>query len=204
MSRLKQNSGRHVARTRSSHLALADAGGGTAADVNLEFKAIDPDRKETRARALALGARDVGAFSQRDTFFKVPDGRLKLREEGERCQLIFYERADQAHEKISRYRIVGVEDPGGMRALLRAAHGIVGEVTKVRRLLLLEDVRIHLDEVDALGSFVEVEAVVPAGLAARDFGAKVATLRRALDVHKSQLVAEAYIDLLIREDRAVA
>ena len=98
---------------------------------------------------------------QRDTYFDVPEGRLKLREEkGSPPCLIAYQRPDLLEEKESRYRIVEVGNAEELREALSVVLGIQVVVTKVRRLYLFEGVRIHLDQVDRLGSFIEFEGVV--------------------------------------------
>jgi homotetrameric cytidine deaminase len=135
----------------------------TAPRRNVEVKARDADPAGTLARALALGASDEGVLRQRDTYFAVARGRLKLREqEPGGAQLIAYERPDEAAARTSAYRLADVADPQATREALDAALGTLVVVVKRRRLLLWEDVRIHLDEVDGLGSFVELEGVAAA------------------------------------------
>jgi len=104
---------------------------------NVELKAVDPDPARTLALALALGASDEGVLVQRDTYFRVASGRLKLREEepGE-AHLIAYSRPDAAEVRVSSYRVVPVPDPEGMRAALTETNGIDVVVEKRRRLLL--------------------------------------------------------------------
>jgi len=125
---------------------------------NVELKAVDPDPARTLARALASGASDEGVIVQRDTYFRVASGRLKLREEepGE-AHLIAYARPDDADVRVSSYRVVPA--PDGTLAALSETLGVDVVVEKRRHLLLWETVRIHLDEVTGLGSFVELEAV---------------------------------------------
>jgi homotetrameric cytidine deaminase len=125
---------------------------------NVELKAVDPDPARTLEQALALGASDEGVIVQRDTYFKVATGRLKLREEepGE-AHLIAYARPDDAEVRVSSYRVVPA--PDGTLAALTETLGVDVVVEKRRHLLLWENVRIHLDEVTGLGSFVELEAV---------------------------------------------
>ena len=93
---------------------------------------------------------------QRDTYFNAHNDRLKLREEeGAAPHLIAYERADQAGQRESRYRIVEVVRAGELKASLAAALGIKVVVAKERRLFLWgSNVRIHLDQVEELGSFL--------------------------------------------------
>ena len=136
---------------------------------------------------------------QRDTYFHAVQGRLKLREEpGTMAELISYARADRTEARISSYRVVPVTDPDGLVHALADALGVRAVVEKERRLLLYENVRIHLDRVAGLGDFVELEAVVtgPGGPAAEQ--GKVDELRRALDITDDRLVARGYADLLER------
>ena len=129
---------------------------------NVELKALDPDPARSLAVCRELGAEDKGVLRQRDTYFRARSGRLKLREEEPGgATLIQYDRPDAAVARESRYRLTRVEDPDDLRASLDAALGTLVVVDKERHLLLWEGVRIHLDTVEGLGSFVELEGVAP-------------------------------------------
>jgi homotetrameric cytidine deaminase len=129
---------------------------------NVEIKARDADPGRTLERALALGAADEGVLTQRDTYFGGARGRLKLREqEPGGAQLIAYSRPDSEQARASAYRLADVSDPAALREALDAALGTRVVVDKRRHLLLWESVRIHLDEVEGLGAFVELEGVAP-------------------------------------------
>jgi homotetrameric cytidine deaminase len=165
---------------------------------NIEIKARDPEPERTLELALGLGAADEGEIAQRDTYFSRARGRLKLREQdpGE-DELIQYRRADEAAPRTSSYRRVPVGEAAELRAALDGALGTLVVVAKRRRLLLLQNVRIHLDEVEGLGSFVELEAVAPA---ASDLSAEqeqVARLREQLEIEDGALLGESYSDLLL-------
>ena len=169
-----------------------------AAMRNIELKARDPDPARTLERARALGADDRGWISQRDTYFAGSRGRLKLREQQPGgSELIQYRRRDEARAHTSEYRRAPVADPDALGAALDAAHGTLVVVAKRRRLLLWEGVRIHLDEVEGLGSFVELEAIAPEGSDLSAEHAKVERLRGELGIEDQQLVAEGYSDLLL-------
>ena len=117
---------------------------------NIELKARDPDPARSLQAALQVGASDEGWLHQTDTYFRVPRGRLKLREEGAVAHLISYERADETVARESRYRLVPVGDSAGLKDALSDALGVLVVVEKSRRLLLWHGVRIHLDEVRGL------------------------------------------------------
>jgi homotetrameric cytidine deaminase len=158
---------------------------------NLEIKARDADPRRTLEAALALGAEDRGELTQRDTYFDGARGRLKLREQtpGE-PELIQYRRPDEQGPRTSEFRLVPVADAEALGRALDGALGTLVVVAKRRRLLLWEEVRIHLDDVDGLGTFVELEAPEDG-----QEEAKVERLRESLGI--GDLIAGSYSDLLL-------
>jgi predicted adenylyl cyclase CyaB len=135
-------------------------------------------------------------LAQRDTYFEVPRGWLKLREEsGAVSQLIAYERPHLARSKDSRYRLVDVPDPDELREALTAALGVTVVVSKERRLFTFEGVRIHLDRVDGLGDFIEFEGVAEDGDDPGRFPALLDELRASFGIGDRDLVPESYSDL---------
>jgi homotetrameric cytidine deaminase len=164
---------------------------------NVELKAHDPDPARTLERALAAGAEDRGLLRQRDTYFAVAHGRLKLREEEPGgATLIAYDRPDAAEERVSDYRLVPVAEPEPLREALAAAGGISAVVVKRRHLLVWETVRIHLDEVRGLGSFLELEAVAEPGSDLSREYELVARLRELLGIADDALREGSYADAL--------
>ncbi len=166
---------------------------------NVELKVRDADPTATLARALALpGVRDEGELRQRDTYFAATTGRLKLREEtgarGGRATLIAYTRPDEATARTSSYRLAPVADPVELRETLDASLGTLVVVDKRRRLLLWETVRIHLDEVDGLGTFAELEGVAGGASDLTTEQERVARLRELLGL--GEVVPGSYSDLL--------
>ena len=167
---------------------------------NLEIKAVDHDPPATLEAALTLGAEDHGWLHQRDTYFHAVKGRLKLREAPPApAELISYARAELAGPKVSLYRVVPVADHLALIDALTDSLGVQVVVDKARHLLRWRNVRIHLDRVDGLGDFVELEAVAtsPGGLEVeRD---RVEELRVTLGIAEDQLIAHGYADLLARQ-----
>lgn len=150
-----------------------------------------------------LGAEDKGTLIQRDTYFEVPRGRLKLREEPDTvAHLIAYERPDLPGNKESRYRLIEVSEPAELLGALAAALGITVVVSKARRLFIFEGVRIHLDRIDGLGEFIEFEGVAPDGEDPGGFAGLLADLRRSFDIRDADLLGESYSDLLRSAARA--
>jgi adenylate cyclase class 2 len=167
---------------------------------NIELKAIDPDPFASLDVCRRLGAEDRGTIEQRDTYFEVARGGLKLREEQPgRSHLIQFERANEPQQRESRYRVIEVSDGAALSAALDAAIGIRGVVAKRRRLFLWENVGIHLDEVEQLGNFVELEAVAPSDSDLAHEYRLVAQLREALGIDDQRLVALGYAAQLLRD-----
>jgi adenylate cyclase, class 2 len=167
---------------------------------NIELKAKDrhPERSLEVCQSLDVEAK--GILSQRDTYFGARSGRLKLREEdGAAAHLIAYERSDLAGQRESRYRIVAVEEAEQMRAALAGALGVRTEIVKERRLFIWQGVRIHLDRVDGLGHFIELEAVIGSTDSDLLAGEKIATLRRALGIEDLDLLGSSYCDLALAD-----
>jgi homotetrameric cytidine deaminase len=170
---------------------------------NVELKAVDPDPERSLAVALEMGAEDRGVLRQRDTYFRARAGRLKLREEEPGgATLIQYERPDAAEARESRYSLIPVPDPDALRDALSAALGTLVVVAKERRLLLWEGVRIHLDQVEGLGAFVELEGVARPESDLAGEHERVERLRHALGIE--EIVPDSYSDRLLGADALVA
>jgi homotetrameric cytidine deaminase len=170
---------------------------------NIELKALDPDPARSLAVCRELGAEDRGVLRQRDTYFRARAGRLKLREEEPGgAVLIQYDRPDAAQARESRYRLTRVQDPDELRDSLDAALGTLVVVDKERHLFLWDGVRIHLDTVDGLGAFVELEGVAPEESDLGPEREKVARLQRELGIE--QILTDSYSDRLLGADALVA
>ncbi len=164
---------------------------------NIELKARCPGLENARQVALSLGAEPQGIETQTDTFFATPRGRLKLRESDRRgAMLIPYLRPDEPDAKQSDYVLLPVEQPAATRRLLAHIFGETVVVRKRREVLLLGNVRIHLDRVEGLGEFIEFEAVMDDGSDPEAERAKVAELMEAFGISPHDLESRAYADLL--------
>lgn len=162
--------------------------------VNLEFKAPLADVAATVARLGALGARGEGTLAQRDTYFRVRSGRLKLRELDGRAELIEYQRDEDGGDRWSRYTVAPVADVAGTITRLASEHGVRGVVSKSRWLWIYRNARVHLDTVDRLGTFFEIEVVDP--VTAEDGAALLDELLDALSIRRASAILGSYIDLI--------
>lgn len=151
---------------------------------------------EARDDALTQGPTEL---IQTDTFFESKVGRLKLREfaDDQMAELIFYHRADQAGPKTSNYQLIPVPDPLSLKNALEQSNGIREVVQKHRTLYLIGQTRIHLDRVERLGTFLELEVVLNENQTPED-GIQVAnSLMETLAITADQLIENAYVDLLL-------
>lgn len=164
---------------------------------NVEIKARIDGIETLLPRARALADGDALHLVQDDTFFRVPHGRLKLREFGDgSAELIHYQRPDSGQAKLSDYVRTPVSLPVSMRAALERALGAIGRVRKQRLLLMVGATRIHLDRVQGLGEFVELEVVLHDDQSEAD-GARIAEhLMHELGLAAAPRIAGAYLDLL--------
>ncbi|MGH7948258.1 MAG: class IV adenylate cyclase [Candidatus Binataceae bacterium] len=162
-------------------------------NVEAKFRLASIDA--TREHAISLGFGERAILFQRDTFFRVARGKLKLRDEGGRAELIWYERPSQAGLMLSDYVIVSVADADAMRLVLGSSLGMLAEVRKQRTLLVRGNVRLHLDRVDGLGEFGEIEAVLADSDDIEAARAEVRDLLHALGIARSDLVALSYFEI---------
>ncbi len=167
---------------------------------NLEAKFKLPDLDRSRAQAESIDYRFKATLLQRDTFFRVSQGKLKLREEESGAYLIFYGRQDSEHLKLSRYEIVPISEPEKTRAMLTEALGTIATVRKTRILMMRDHIRLHLDRVEGLGEFGEIEAVLGEHADVEASRPAVDELLRALGVKSDNLIAESYFEMLLRLD----
>lgn len=126
--------------------------------VNIEIKARSNRIPAIRSWLQEQGARFAGTDNQTDTYFRVPVGRLKLRQGNVENNLIGYQRPDTAGQRRSDFWICKAEDPAALRTVLANSLGILVEVVKSREIYYIANVKFHLDTVGQLGSFVEIEA----------------------------------------------
>lgn len=179
---------------------------------NLEAKFRLADAEAARAIALGLGYAVEASFSQYDTFFAAANGKLKLREQPPHAWLIDYQRGADGRDglMLSQYGIVPVTDAARTREVLARSLGVLGEVRKRRTLLVRGDVRLHLDHVEELGSFGEIEAVLGDrdGADLTDAASRARTdvdeLLDALGVGRAALINVSYFELKTRASETAA
>ncbi len=167
---------------------------------NVEIKARVRDVARQRMLAQKLAQGEPQVIEQEDVFFRVPRGRLKLRAFGDGTgELIYYERRDSTGPATSEYRLSPTGDPESLRETLGAALGLGAIVRKRRTLYWSGQTRIHLDEVEGLGDYLELEVVLGGEQSAEEGEEIARDIMARLEVRDADLVDRAYVDLLEAE-----
>jgi predicted adenylyl cyclase CyaB len=165
---------------------------------NVEIKARIGSIEALLPRVRALADGDAQRLVQDDTFFAVPHGRLKLREFGDgSAELIQYQRPDTGAARLSDYVRTPVPSPASMRDALERALGAIGRVRKQRLLLRVGATRIHLDRVQDLGEFIELEVVLRDDQSESGGRVVAEQLMHELGLAAAPRIACAYLDLLV-------
>ena len=170
---------------------------------NIEIKAHVADMDALAARAAAIADSGPVDIPQDDTFFRCDNGRLKLRTYADGSgELIFYRRADQGGPKESFYVPAPTAAPDALREALTLANGQAGRVVKHRTVFLVGRTRVHLDRVEGLGDFMELEVVLAEDEPPEAGVHEAHELMARLQIPADCLVEGAYHDLL--RQRAMA
>jgi len=165
---------------------------------NVEIKARCEDPRHIRDYLLSNHAIFKGTDTQRDTYFNVPNGRLKLRQGKIENALIHYHRTDQKGPKSSEVTLYPVAESNLLRSLLEKALGIKVVVEKVREIYYIENVKFHIDIVNKLGNFVEIEAISADGkLPISKLREQCNFYMSVLGIDEKDLLHNSYSDLLL-------
>jgi predicted adenylyl cyclase CyaB len=166
--------------------------------LNFEFKAHLLDAPHVRSTLKRLRARFLGTDRQVDTYFRVPSGRLKIREGRVENSLIFYRRTNSAHARRSAVEMMLLPRRNSVREILSRALGVLAVVDKRREIYFVGNVKIHLDRVRGLGTFVEVEAMTRSG-DLRKVRAQAAKFRKLFAISAADIVPLSYSDLILEK-----
>jgi adenylate cyclase class 2 len=172
--------------------------------LNIEFKARTSDLAGQEKRLQARHPHFVGEDHQVDTYFNVPNGRLKLREGNIEHALIHYEREDTAGAKASHVQLYAHAPDPALKTALTRALGIKVVVDKRRRIYFIDNVKFHFDTVAGLGTFIEVEAIDLNGQYDAAFLERQCREYSALlEIGAGDYVAQSYSDLLLALGKSV-
>ncbi len=167
--------------------------------VNIEIKARCKNADKVRQILASLGAEHQGTDHQVDTYFKVENGRLKLREGNIENNLIYYSRPNAAGPKRSDVILYPSSRDAGLKKILAEVQGILAVVDKHRDIFFIGNVKFHIDSVKGLGSFVEIEAIGSNEDAAK-LEVQCNDYMRKLEIPEEDLVSVSYSDMILAKD----
>ena len=173
--------------------------------LNVEIKARCTDADTIEGILMNNGAKYHGLDHQVDTYFKVPNGRLKLRQGKIENNLIHYVRNDQPGPKDSQVSLFPVNDGEILKDVLSKSNGVLCVVDKQRKIFFLDNVKFHLDEVKSLGNFVEIEAIDTTGDRNKEHLLEQCKHYIGLfNIAKKDLISVSYSDLIMRKKKEAA
>lgn len=165
--------------------------------LNIEIKARTRRPAAIRRILNDHNARFIGIDHQIDTYFKVPSGRLKLRQGMIERALIYYQRNDQAGPKASNVHLYPVQQGDTLKALLSASLGVAVVVDKQRAIYFIDNVKFHVDSVEGLGAFVEIEAIdINGSIGEERLRQQCRHYMELLQIEPADLIEVSYSDLL--------
>jgi len=167
--------------------------------LNFEFKARLNNEQQVRAALKRLDARFIGTDHQVDTYFRVPSGRLKVREGRLENALIFYQRSNLRRARQASVEMMLLPRRNSLRAILARSLGILAVVDKRREIYFVKNVKIHLDRVRRLGKFLEVEAISRAG-DVKKIRSQARQFQELFGITAKDIVAESYSDLILAKN----
>jgi predicted adenylyl cyclase CyaB len=166
---------------------------------NIEIRHASRPLRSLPHERLLSPMRDRSKFSKTIPFFQCETGRLKLRVGADSGgELIFYQRTNQLEPRESFYLRSAVDAPDVLREILTLAYGQLGRVRKRSTLFLVGRTRVHLDRIETLGEFLELEVVLAEGEPSEAGIREAENLLKQLGISRAQLIAPAYIDLLLQ------
>ncbi len=169
--------------------------------INIEIKARCFHPETVEAFLFAHNANFEGIDLQKDTYFNIPKGRLKLRQGNIENNFIYYKRNNQKGPKQSDFYIVSVTKSTELASLLTEALGVKVIVEKKRKIFFLDNIKVHLDEVPGLGNFVEIEAsnIFDPGISTEILFQQCTELMQHFNIKEEDLIHNSYSDMLIEK-----
>ncbi len=170
--------------------------------LNIEIKAKTNHSEFIRDYLKTNKAEFKGTDFQADTYFNVPNGRLKLREGNIENNLIYYERQNIPGSKESNFQLVRVPDSKTLKEILTKSLSIKGVVRKKREIYFIENVKFHIDEVHGLGNFAEIEASdLYAEISKEELQKQCDFYLKELKIKEEDLISVSYSDMLFGPDK---
>lgn len=169
--------------------------------LNIEIKAKSENQTEIRKILKSKNAEYKGTDHQVDTYFKAENGRLKLREGNIENNLIHYIRENKKGPKQSKIILFKSEPHSTLKKILTSAIGILTVVDKQREIYFIENVKFHVDTVDKLGSYIEIEAIDNDGSIGKEkLLSQCEYYLDLFNIPKNNLIPDSYSDLILQKE----
>src|SRR3989338_5578367 len=170
--------------------------------LNIEIKAKCNDHEKIRSILKSRKADFKGTDHQIDTYFKVNNGRLKLREGNIENFLVFYEREDKEGPKQSNVILFKSDPSSSLKEILKKSLGILVVVDKRREIYFIDNVKFHIDTVENLGTFIEIEAIDKDGNIGRErLLEQCNSFLELFNIRQEDLISVSYSDLLLNKGK---
>lgn len=170
--------------------------------INIEIKAYCTNPEMVTEILARHDADFKGMDHQVDTYFKVASGRLKLREGNIENSLIHYDRENSSGPKTSNVLLYKPNPDNNLKEILAKSLGMMTVVNKKRKIYFIDNVKFHIDEVDGLGSFVEIEAIDKEGSIGKEtLKQQCESWMKLLNIQDNDLIELSYSDLLLEKNK---
>jgi adenylate cyclase, class 2 len=165
--------------------------------INIEIKAKSNNQDWIKEVLKSHHAEFKGVDHQTDTYFRVNAGRLKLREGNIENSLVHYQREDKEGPKQSNVTLYYPDPKSSLKDILKEALGVLVVVDKTREIYFIDNVKFHIDIVEDLGTFVEIEAIDTNGSIGKEKLLEQCNYYLNLfNISKADLISNSYSDLL--------
>ena len=171
--------------------------------INIEIKARTTKYKQDKIRKILLQsfAKFIGVDNQVDTYFKVEEGRLKIRKGDFENYLVYYNREDKEDSKQSNVELYSLLKHSYLEKIIRKTHDILVIIDKKREIYFINNVKFHIDYVKNLGTFIEIEAI------SKNKTIPIEKIKKQCDYYKSlfninnkDLIKNSYSDMLLKKE----
>ena len=167
--------------------------------LNIEIKAVMPNPTKARAVLVEKQAVFKGVDHQIDHYFKVTEGRLKMRKGNIEQALIHYARDNQEGPKASEILLYKSSDLETLKEILMKSLETLVVVDKKREIYYIENVKFHIDQVEGLGNFVEIEAIDENGTIGKaHLLEQCEYYMQLLGISEKDLRSDSYSDMMLR------
>lgn len=164
--------------------------------LNLELKIKLDSYDSIKKKLSKIKAEFVKTLKQKDVYYKINSGLLKLRIENGSQSIIKYLRDEKGKDRFSNFEVLHFSS-GDAEKFFKDMYKVETVVEKKRQLFIFDNTRVHLDEVKGLGKFLELETLVLGGK--RDALRRYNEIVRLLSLDRYESIRKSYRDLMLEK-----